>query len=1193
VTKTDEELCSASAEGDEAAFAELVRRYQSCVCAITFAATGRRDLSEDLAQETFIIAWRKLATIEDPTRVGAWLCGIARNLARKSHRRRVDHPFDERDARDGSATPEDELAQRRARARLWERLESLPDGYREALVMFYREERSAPRVAEHLGISLAAAQQRLSRGRKMLGAQVDPDEAQVLSEGPGPRFAQGVVLALPALEPASVVPPPSGSTVSVLGTVLKALAMKKVLAVVAGVIVVLAIAYHVQSVSGPARAEPTTVSDSAPTLRKPLGEIAGAEDSSVSRQVCGVVRDADDDRPLAAVVTITQPMANLASPGNPAVLAVARTSAVGRWCADRLQGGAYTATATSPGHLPAVGSFRIANADAVVDLSLHSGGRQLTGTVVDVGGGPVAGALVSARGVRTSGTLTDDEGKFRLSLPEGSYTVTASEPDYQSTKTHATMLGRDAEIELSLVPGATLAGVVLDRRTGQPMPNMTLDWDYSVRRGAARSGGAAAPHERVVTDEAGRFDLRQLSAGQYELFAAGNHRASQAPSVVSLEIAEQRTDVVVFVDDAANARGHVRFDDGTPAVDAQLRVVHAEHDHRVHTRTNAEGEFVLHGLLPGRYSVMVTGQGLATSLYGVTIEVPAEGDPEPMDITVEHTTTVAGRLAPAMRGRVTISPASDGMDRMIAWTKTQHVRTESDADGRFSLAEVPPGVWNLVATAVDGSEARRRLDVPETGLDDVLLELERRALVRGSVADAEANPVGNARLVVVAPAEGSEGERNVEFATSDANGVFTVTGLEPGRYVLRGRAETGARLKASDGSTELAVFQVEGTGEQSVSVVAVAPAARVEGRVVDESGAPLADAWVTLSDDEDNTRAPILTGDDGAFVFEGVPDAGATIEATHGDARATAAVEPRTGRSVELTVERLASLRGRVTHEGKPVEQFEIRRNGASDRRFVAADGSFELTRLLAEQLTLTVVADVGSVKRTVALTPGETAEVVVELGGWGSVRGRAVDLAGEPVAGIEVSVMSEAGDRDGGSRTLERLGGGGLTTDADGRFEVDGLGAGRGSLMIGSEKELLVGGRVATKYFPVKPGEVTELGDVLLIELKISDPKNAGTFGLAVDQPPDVGRLAIPTDATTLTVRAVEPGGPAAQAGLQVGMRISAIAGYDVAAIGPTTAALLLTPGVHEAGHPLELSVAGEDGLRRFHLVATPWDGS
>ena len=116
MTKTDEELCSASAEGDEAAFAELVRRYQSCVCAITFAATGRRDLGEDLAQETFIIAWRKLAGIKDPSRVGPWLCGIARNLGRKSHRRRVDHPLDEGDARDDSATPEDALAQRRARA---------------------------------------------------------------------------------------------------------------------------------------------------------------------------------------------------------------------------------------------------------------------------------------------------------------------------------------------------------------------------------------------------------------------------------------------------------------------------------------------------------------------------------------------------------------------------------------------------------------------------------------------------------------------------------------------------------------------------------------------------------------------------------------------------------------------------------------------------------------------------------------------------------------------------------------------------------------------------------------------------------------------------------------------------------------------------------------------------------------------
>ena len=51
--------------------------------------TGDRALSEDIAQETFVAAWRSLSTLRDPTKLGEWLRGIARNLARKARRERA------------------------------------------------------------------------------------------------------------------------------------------------------------------------------------------------------------------------------------------------------------------------------------------------------------------------------------------------------------------------------------------------------------------------------------------------------------------------------------------------------------------------------------------------------------------------------------------------------------------------------------------------------------------------------------------------------------------------------------------------------------------------------------------------------------------------------------------------------------------------------------------------------------------------------------------------------------------------------------------------------------------------------------------------------------------------------------------------------------------------------------------------
>ena len=51
------------------------------VCAVAYAATHDRALAEDVAQETFLAAWRDVASLRDPAAVRPWLCRIARNLA--------------------------------------------------------------------------------------------------------------------------------------------------------------------------------------------------------------------------------------------------------------------------------------------------------------------------------------------------------------------------------------------------------------------------------------------------------------------------------------------------------------------------------------------------------------------------------------------------------------------------------------------------------------------------------------------------------------------------------------------------------------------------------------------------------------------------------------------------------------------------------------------------------------------------------------------------------------------------------------------------------------------------------------------------------------------------------------------------------------------------------------------------------
>src|SRR5579863_5332771 len=76
---TDAALVVASLAGDREAFGLIVPRYQSLVCSLAFGATGSITQSEDLAQETFVAAWKTLADLREPASLRPWLCRIARN----------------------------------------------------------------------------------------------------------------------------------------------------------------------------------------------------------------------------------------------------------------------------------------------------------------------------------------------------------------------------------------------------------------------------------------------------------------------------------------------------------------------------------------------------------------------------------------------------------------------------------------------------------------------------------------------------------------------------------------------------------------------------------------------------------------------------------------------------------------------------------------------------------------------------------------------------------------------------------------------------------------------------------------------------------------------------------------------------------------------------------------------------------
>jgi RNA polymerase sigma factor (sigma-70 family) len=205
----DADLVAATLGGDRAAFERIVERYQRLLCSLAYSALGDVRASEDAAQEAFVAAWTKLGELREPAKLRPWLCAILRSKV-SHHRRRLGRdpvgdaaPLDAAAAvPDTGPTAGDTAMENEEQTLVWRALATLPETYREPLVLFYREHRSIEHVAVELDLTEDAVKQRLSRGRQLLKEQVLAlVEGALARSTPGRLFTLGVLAALPSLTP--------------------------------------------------------------------------------------------------------------------------------------------------------------------------------------------------------------------------------------------------------------------------------------------------------------------------------------------------------------------------------------------------------------------------------------------------------------------------------------------------------------------------------------------------------------------------------------------------------------------------------------------------------------------------------------------------------------------------------------------------------------------------------------------------------------------------------------------------------------------------------------------------------------------------------------------------------------------------------------------------------------------------------
>ncbi|HET6932161.1 MAG TPA: sigma-70 family RNA polymerase sigma factor [Candidatus Acidoferrum sp.] len=178
----DDALVRAAQRGDRPAFGLLYARYSRMVHGILLARVPFSDV-DDLVQDVFLQALPRLNTLRDVSRFPGWLASIARNRATDFHRRtKPTDEFDEESAsvQTGTLTPTaNHVSHASAEAHaVLDAIRSLPDTYREPLILRLVEGMTGPEIAARTGLTHGSVRVTLHRGmqqlREILGRRTSP-----------------------------------------------------------------------------------------------------------------------------------------------------------------------------------------------------------------------------------------------------------------------------------------------------------------------------------------------------------------------------------------------------------------------------------------------------------------------------------------------------------------------------------------------------------------------------------------------------------------------------------------------------------------------------------------------------------------------------------------------------------------------------------------------------------------------------------------------------------------------------------------------------------------------------------------------------------------------------------------------------------------------------------------------------------
>ena len=163
-------------QGDKESFGRLIEAYQRPVFNLAYRMLGNGDEAEQAAQEAFIRAWTRLDSYDPAHKFSTWILSITSNYCIDLLRKRraqllsLEGPLPAHPAlqSERAAGPEAQAVDSEREVMVQELLATLPDDYRQAVVLRYWYDMSYDEIAESMDTTISAIKSRLFRARRQL-----------------------------------------------------------------------------------------------------------------------------------------------------------------------------------------------------------------------------------------------------------------------------------------------------------------------------------------------------------------------------------------------------------------------------------------------------------------------------------------------------------------------------------------------------------------------------------------------------------------------------------------------------------------------------------------------------------------------------------------------------------------------------------------------------------------------------------------------------------------------------------------------------------------------------------------------------------------------------------------------------------------------------------------------------------------